>query len=64
MKISYILFFMNRLNHKNTELTYTIFGKNNANLDYDDHNTTVRINYYNQILKERKELMKRNKIDW
>ena len=60
MKISYILFFMNRMNHK----SYVILSKNNANLDYDDHNTTVRINYYNQILKERKELMKRNKIDW
>jgi topoisomerase IA-like protein len=63
MNIKYILFFINRYNFYNKELTFIHLGKNNANLDYDDYNTTVRIKYYNQLIKERKE-RERKQLDW
>jgi hypothetical protein len=63
MNIKYILFFINRYNFYNKELTFIQLGKNNANLDYDDYNTTVRIKYYNQLIKERKE-RERKQLDW
>ena len=62
MNIKYILFFINRYNFYNTKFGIQ-FGKNNANLDYDDYNTTVRIKYYNQLIKERKE-RERKQLDW
>jgi len=63
MNIKYILFFINRPFY-NKEITYIEFGQNNANLDYDDHNITVRMNYYNQLIKERKERERLKRIDW
>ena len=64
MNIKYILFFINRYNFYNKDLTFIKVGKNNANLDYDDHNITVRMNYYNQLIKERKERERFKRIDW
>ena len=64
MNIKYILFFINRPGFYNKEISYIELGKNNANLDYDDHNITVRMNYYNQLIKERKERERIKRIDW
>ncbi len=65
IKLLYTLFFIYNINKK--YLTYNSniikFGKNNANLDYDDYNTTVRIKYYNQLIKERKERNRLKYID-
>lgn len=57
MNLIYFLFFISPLNHK-----YDIFlsknskfGKNNANLDFKESNTTISFKYYKKILEERKE---------
>jgi len=60
MNIIYFLFFMNRMNHVN----HVILSKNNANLDFDDRNTTIQFNYYKKLLEERKEREKRFKSYW
>jgi hypothetical protein len=59
MNIIYFLFVMNQLHIKHTYLY-----KNNANLDFEDHNTTIRFNYYKRLLEERKERELRNKNYW
>jgi hypothetical protein len=51
---------MNRMNHVN----HVILSKNNANLDFDDRNTTARFIYYKKLLEERKEIERRNKSYW
>ena len=57
MNIIYFLFFMNKMNI----VKHTYLCKNNANLDFDDRNTTVRFNYYKKLLEERKERERRFK---
>ena len=64
MNILYFLFFMNKINYiKHTELHYknSKFGKNNANLDFKDNETSVSFKYYKKILEERKEKERQNR---
>ena len=51
---------MSRMNHVN----HVILSKNNANLDFDDRNTTSQFIYYKKLLEERKERERRFKSYW
>jgi len=58
MNILYFLFIINKINYlKHAEIKYknSKFGKNNANLDFKDNETSVSFKYYKKILEERKE---------
>lgn len=57
MNILYFLFFVSHIYHKYDIILSknSKFGKNNANLDFKDNQTSVSFKYYKKILEERKE---------
>lgn len=57
MNILYFLFFVSPIYHKYDIILSknSKFGKNNANLDFKDNQTSVSFKYYKKILEERKE---------
>lgn len=60
MNILYFLFIMNKVNY----IKHTDLCKNNANLDFDDRNSTNQFIYYKKLLEERKERERRFKSYW
>ena len=60
MNIIYFLFFMSRMNHK----SHVELLNNNANLDFEDYNTTVRFKHYKKMLEERKEKLRKQLNYW
>ena len=57
MNILYFLFFVSHIYYKYDIILSknSKFGKNNANLDFKDNQTSVSFKYYKKILEERKE---------